>query len=235
MIPLIMAAAGAAVSAGGALSKAISGAQRARKMQDAIANYQRQELTNQVRGQIGVSTLGADLQREEMARSTATSVDALASGGVRGMVGGIGRIQQANNYAQREIGADLDRQQQQIDQMAIQDDQRIRDMQERREEQDLAGMGAELNAARQDQYSGIGDIGQSLMSVGLTADAMGYGKDGVRPQTTGVNSFTSAPAVMGPRIAPSGWMAPGGYVNTLRPGGMISPLAAPLMPNNRRV
>lgn len=175
MIPLIMAATGAAISAGGALSKAISGAQRARKMQDAIANYQRQDLTNTVRGNIGVSTLGADLAREEMARGTATSVDALASGGVRGMVGGIGRVQQANNTTQREIGADLDRQQQQIDQMVIQDDQRIRQMQERREEQDLAGMGAELNAGRQDQYSGVGDIGQSLMSGGGMLGAMGLG------------------------------------------------------------
>lgn len=175
MIPLVMAAAGAAINLGGSIAKGIKGAQRAKKMREAIAQYDRQTLENTVRGKVGVSTLGADLKREEAGRTTASSMDALASGGVRGMVGGVGKVQANNNLVNREIGADLDRQQQTIDMAAARDDARIRQMQERREEQDLAGMGREMESGRQDMWSGLGDAGQTLMSIGGMAGAMGLG------------------------------------------------------------
>lgn len=169
MIPLVMAA-GAAIQLGGSIAKGIKGAQQASRMRDAIANYDRQPLENAYRGKVAVSTLGADLQTEEAGRMASTSMDALQSGGVRGIVGGMGRWSANNNAVFREIGAGLDKQQKSIDFAAAQDDTRIRQLQEQRERDDLAGMGRAMEAGRQDMWSGIGELGTGLMSMGAGLD-----------------------------------------------------------------
>lgn len=175
-------AAGAAVSIAGGIAKSISGAKRAKAMKKALEEYKRQDLENSVRDKVGVSTMGSDLQREEASRAMASSVDALGAGGVRGVVGGMGMLNASNNMMQRQIGADLDRQKQAIDMAAAQDDSRIRDMKELRDRENLAGMGKELNNARQDLYSGIGDVGQGLMSVGGAMQGMEDGGKADTPQ-----------------------------------------------------
>lgn len=168
----ILSGIGAGINLLGGISKAISGSKRERSIKNAIENYERQDLRN-VFSSIGVSSLGADLLREENARVSATSIDALQSAGARGVVGGLGSVLRQSNLVNREAAADLDRQQQDINRLRANDDARIRSMQERREEEDLRGLGTELNAARQDKYSGIGDIGSSVMSLGaLGGDGM---------------------------------------------------------------
>jgi hypothetical protein len=167
-MPLPLAAAislaGVGVSAIGSISQMISGASRTSKAKRALENYQRQELRNVTEG-LRVSTLGAELQTQEAQRRFATSVDALRSGGVRGVVGGLGRQEQLQQGEQQRIAADLDRQQRQIDMMRAQDEARIRAMQEQRESQEIAGLGAEIAAGRQLTQSGI----KGFMDTGLSA------------------------------------------------------------------
>ena len=152
-------AAGAGIAAIGGIVKSVKGAKQESKAKKAIDSYVRQDLTDaNAFKDTRVSTLGAELQREELARATATSVQALQQGGARTLGMGIGAVQEANVNQSREIGADLDRQFQQIEMAKATDNQRIRDMQEQRENADLAGLGQQMAVGQQNFMSGIGDI-----------------------------------------------------------------------------
>ena len=161
-----------AVSVGVGLYKSYKGKKEQRAAQDAIDNYERQELTNAY-DNLSVSTLGADLRREELSRSQATSTEALRSAGARGILGGLGQVQQQGVQVSREIGADLDQQQKQIDQLRAQDDVRIRETQELRERDDLAGLGQQLAAGQKTQNSGFQDIVTGINFAGNALDEAG--------------------------------------------------------------
>ena len=152
--------AGAGIGAIGGIAKTIIGAKQAREAQEAIDSYQRQDLNNVFEG-LSVSTLGADLQREELARASATSVGALQTAGARALVGGIGTVQQQNVTQSRQIGADLDVQQKEIDKLRAQDNARIQQLMEQRENADLAGLGQQLAVGQQNIFGGIGDATQA--------------------------------------------------------------------------
>lgn len=156
-----------AIAATGALAsgiQAISGAKQRRDAKNALENYQRQELNNIAEG-LQVSTLGADLQREEQARMAASQVGALQGAGVRGVIGGLGRVEAGNQMMNREIAANLDAQQKQIDQMYAQDQANIRGMQEQREVADISALSSQYNAGNAMMWQGIGGIAQSGMSA----------------------------------------------------------------------
>lgn len=145
------------ISAAGGIAKTISGAKRAKAVKQAQARFRRQELSNVNEGR-RISTRGADLANEQNARGMATSADALRSGGVRGVVGGMQSVQEAANNNANQIGAGLDQQQVQLDREVAQDEARIQAMQEQRDNAELQAMQAQANAAQQDIWSGIGDI-----------------------------------------------------------------------------
>lgn len=189
-LPAAIAIGGLAVSAVGGIAQAISGASRTSKAKRALENYQRQELRNVTEG-LRVSTLGAELQTQEAQRRFATSVDALRSGGVRGLVGGLGQQEQLQQRQQQQIAADLDRQQRQIDMMRAQDEANIRAMQERRESQEIEGLGAELAAGRQLTQAGISGIMNTALSASMMAsdgafDGLGSGQASRRNGLSGV-------------------------------------------------
>ena len=173
-MPLPLAAAislaGVGVSAIGSISQMISGASRTSKAKRALENYQRQKLRNVTEG-LRVSTLGAQLQPQDAQRRFATSVDALRSGGVRGVVGGLGQQEAMQQRQQPQIAAGLDQQPRQIDMMRAQDEANIRAMQERRESEEIQGLGAEIAAGRQLTQSGIGGfINTGLATAQLASD-----------------------------------------------------------------
>ena len=143
--------------------QAIKGAKDAKDAQRALENYDRQEFNN-VADDMQVSTLGSDLQREEQARLSATQVGALQGAGVRGVVGGLGRIEAAGQAVSKGIAAELDAQQKQIDQMRAQDEANIRGMQEQREQQDVAALSSQYNAGNQMMWQGIGGVAQTGMA-----------------------------------------------------------------------
>lgn len=199
-LPAAIAIGGLAINAVGSIAQAISGASRTSKAKRALENYQRQELRNVTEG-MRVSTLGAELQTQEAQRRFATSVEALRSGGVRGLVGGLGQQEQLQQRQQQQISADLDRQQMQIEQMRAQDEARIRAMQEQRESAEIAGLGAELAAGRQLTQTGIKGFMDTALSASMMAsdgvfDGLGKGKGPDQltglEETYGFGSFRSS-------------------------------------------
>lgn len=163
----------AGISFAGGAFKTLMGGLQASKAKREMENFQRQKLRNVTEG-MRVSTLGAQLQTQEAQRRFATSVDALRSGGVRGLVGGLSRQEQIQQVGQRQIAADLDRQQMAIEQMRAQDRATIRGMQEERESFDYQMLAGQRAAGRQALYSGVGD----MVSAGAFAAMNMEGEDG---------------------------------------------------------
>jgi len=157
-------AAGVAAAAGAA--KTAMGASQARRAKRELDKFKRQELTNIAEG-MTVSTLGADLQTQEAQRRFATSVDALQSGGIRGVVGGLAQQEAQQQVLQRQIAADLDQQQRQIEMVRAQDEARIQGMQEQRESFDYQRILGERAAGRQMIGAGIGEIASAGMFLGM--------------------------------------------------------------------
>jgi hypothetical protein len=162
-MPLPFAAIGLGISAISSGVNLISGLSRKSKAKKQLANFQRQELRNITEG-MRVSTLGAEIQTQESQRRFSTSVDALRSGGVRGLIGGLGRQEQLQQVQQQRISADLDRQQVGIEQMRAQDEGRIRGMQERRETAAIAGLGREVSEGRNQAMAGAAGLAKSAFA-----------------------------------------------------------------------
>lgn len=164
---------------GGAASayQAISGAEAAKSAQNALNNLPIPDLVNPFE-QMQVSTLGADLQRQEAARLSATSVQALQGAGVRGVVGGVGAVQAQNQLMNQQIAADLDRQQKELDQARAAAQMNIQGMEEQRYRADVAALSSQINQGNQMFQAGLGGIAQSAMG-GLRAyganKTAGYG------------------------------------------------------------
>jgi hypothetical protein len=155
----------AGLGIGGGLFSTISGAIQAREAREALQNYERQELQNMAEG-LQASTLGSDLAREEAGRLAMGQVDALQAGGQRTLLGGLGRVEARNTDLNRQIGADLDMQQRQIDQQVMAENQRIRQMQEQRENADIAALSSQINTGNQNMMGGIGNIIQGAGMMG---------------------------------------------------------------------
>jgi len=83
---------------------AVNEANKKKKAAKALQELKTPELSN-VAENLQVSTLGADLQREEAARTTASQLDALRESGTRGVVGGVGRVAAQNQAQNRQIAA----------------------------------------------------------------------------------------------------------------------------------
>lgn len=160
-IPLI----GTAVSAGmGGLQMAQ--ANKAKKeAQKNINDYKRQDLTNPANG-LQVSTLGADRQREDLARTMATYANLASMGGTRGISALAPNLISQQNAQEAQIVANLDEQQKQIDQMKANGQAQVQNMQEQREYNDLAGLGTQLNVANQERKMGLNTISQGITGFG---------------------------------------------------------------------
>lgn len=162
-MPLPLMAIGLGISAISSGVNLISGLSRKNKAQKALKNFRRQELNNITEG-MRVSTLGAEMQTREAQRRFSTSVDALRSGGVRALVGGLGKQEQLQQAQQQMISADLDRQQTQIDMMRAQDEARIRNMVEARESSAIAGLGREISEGRNQAQQGAFGLAQTAFA-----------------------------------------------------------------------
>ena len=154
-----------AISAGigvaGSIAQGIMGASQASKAKKAIANYKRQKLTNTAEG-ISISTKGAEMVAKEVARTAATTVSALQTGGVRGVVGGAGKVVASVDKSLQQVTADLDRQEKEKQKMIAQEEVRIQQMTEEREKADLAGLGQQLAVGQQNLMGGIAGLGKSI-------------------------------------------------------------------------
>jgi hypothetical protein len=137
----------------------------ARRIENEIAKQKRQDLTNVADG-LQVSTRGANLEREEVARNSATSLDALSDAGTRALGVGVGRVAAVNADSNAKIGVNLDEQQKNIDMIRAQDNATIRGIKEGRSSADLAALSSQYNAAQQNGTQATANIIQGLGTAG---------------------------------------------------------------------
>jgi uncharacterized phage infection (PIP) family protein YhgE len=203
----------AAVAVAGGAYQAISSAKQARDAKDALNNLKTPELTNVAEG-LQVSTLGSDLQREELGRQYSTGVDALRSGGIRGVIGGLGTLNTQQNLANRQIASDLDMQQKQIDQIRAQDEQRIQGVKEQRYQGDVAALSSQYNAGQQGLMQGISGMAQGVASGAQMVQSNSQFKDMMNAYSGAPNAVAGAPTISG--------LTPVGFASTSS-GNFLSP------------
>jgi len=160
-LPLIMAGIGLGTS----LFQTLSGAKQLKDGKSAYNSFERQDLNN-VNKNIAIPTTGTEIMREEAQRSMAMSVNALQGAGARGL-GMLPALMAQNNQANRQTQAYTDKMILDRDYAIADDEARIREIQENRDNQELAGIGQQIQTGRQDMWSGIQGMGNSLM-MGLS-------------------------------------------------------------------
>lgn len=167
------------MGATGAFEQMSEGADMAEKAKSDIENFKRQELDN-VYKDLSVSTLGADIRREESARATATAADLLAKAGSRGVVGGVQGLVQSSQMESARIAAYMDEQKKELDRLVASDEATIRGIQEQRDYADLAGLGSmyqigmSMKEAGQQQFGELGGkVGSLLLGAGGMPTGLG--------------------------------------------------------------
>lgn len=181
-------------------AQAIKGAQQAKEAEEALNNLPVPQLVNPYEN-LAVSRLGADLQTQEAQRTAASNIEALQGAGVRGLVGGVGRVQSLEQQQMQQVAADLDAQQKQIDMARAQGASQIQGMEEQRFKENRAALSSQYSQGNQQMWTGIGGIAQSAMA-GLSANAS-QGGAAINPNGTinqGLNpnlASTSVPQNIG--------------------------------------
>jgi len=151
---------------GGAASafQAVKGAQEASAAKSALNDLKIPEWVNPYEN-MQVSTMGADLQMQESQRTAASNIEALQGAGVRGIVGGVGRVQGEQQQMNQQIAADLDRQQKELDQQKAQAKMQIQGIEEQRYKGDVAALSSQVNQGNQMMWTGIGGVAQAGMAA----------------------------------------------------------------------
>lgn len=182
-VPIAMGA----VSIGTSVIQGISANKRAREIQRQIDNYKRQDLVNPNLS-LQVSTLGADRQREDLARTMSTMVNQAAMGGSRSILGLAPGMIAQQNAQEAQIMAQLDEQERQRQIAVAQGDAMVQQMQEQREQQDLMGLGNALNTARHEATNAWNNAIQSGISTASMA------MEHIKNNPTSANAETSKAA-----------------------------------------
>jgi hypothetical protein len=164
----------------------VSASSDKKKRQAELDAFQRQDLTNSYEN-MQISTIGSDVMREESSRNMATSMNTIGNAGTRAIIGATPKLVAERNNVGREIQKNLDDQVQKRNYAIAVDDGRIRDMQEQRDNADLAGLGNAINVANQDMNTGMNT---ALNGVMAGASSM-TGTIGKKPPTTDVNAISN--------------------------------------------
>lgn len=152
-------------------AQAVKGAKEASETKSALNNLKLPEWQNPYEN-MQVSTMGADLQRQESQRTAASNIEALQGAGVRGIVGGVGRVQGEQQQMNQQIAADLDRQQKEINQQSAQAQMQIQGIEEQRYRGDVSALSSQVNQGNQMLWSGLTGVAQSGMAA-VSANAGG--------------------------------------------------------------
>ena len=160
----------AVLGAGTGIAGAISQGKQAKNYQKQIENYKRQTLVNPY-ADLQVSTLGADRQREDLARTMTTYGNLAALSGTRGIASLLPNLTQTQNDQSAKIAANLDEQQKQIDQLKAQGEMQVQGMTEQRENNDLQGLGQAYQTARAQQQNSWNQVAQGVGTLGYAASS----------------------------------------------------------------
>lgn len=190
----------AVLGAGTGIAGAISQGKQAKNYQKQIENYKRQTLVNPY-ADLQVSTLGADRQREDLARTMTTYGNLAAMSGTRGIASLLPNLTQTQNDQTAKIAANLDEQQKQIDQLKAQGEMQVQGMTEQRENNDLLGLGQAYQTARAQQQQGINQIAQGVGTLGYAAaNGLFNGMPQTNLDPNGFKSMTVLPGATVERI-----------------------------------
>ncbi len=176
-----VATATAIVGLGVAGYQAYQGAQDKKAAKKAMDNYKTQPLTNKAEN-LTVSTRGADLAKEGQARLQAGQIDALRGSGLRGL-GFLGRVEEGSQRVYDRISTNLDEQQKAIDREVMNEDIKIRQMKESRQQQDLAALSSQYNAGNQQMWDGTSNALQSASAAGTGIEDY-YSDENVKARQT---------------------------------------------------
>lgn len=156
--------------------QAYQGHQNAKKANQAINNYNRQDLNkSNPYENMQISTLGSDIMNEQNQIQSANAIEAMRNAGSRG-IGMLPSVTAQNNQANQNTRAYLDDQITKRNYAIAGDKTAIREMKENRENADLAGLGQQLQTGRQDMWSGIRGVASSAMYAANNIDWNGDGE-----------------------------------------------------------
>ncbi len=188
----ILAASAAAVSLGSSVSNISKGNKISDRASERLDNYQRQNLQNVYTG-MAVPTQGATMQRRETQRTQAESSYLAGQMGAQGLMAAP-RIADATQQSMQRIGAQIEESEFRLQQLIAEDEARIRQMREGREQQDIAGLGAERaygQSLAQSGWQGItstlgsaAELGMSMQPTDVSGSQYKGGRmtDPIQPQ-----------------------------------------------------
>lgn len=206
---VVTAVAIGAVGVGMSGYQAYKGSQQAEEAKKALENLPVQELKNPYEN-LQVSTMGADLKQQEQQRLEASQIEALQGAGVRGVVGGLGRVEAGSQAVAQQTGADLDAQRKAIDQAIASGNMTVQQMEEQRKNANIAALSSQVSAGQQQQWAGLQGMAQSASAaVSGYSQLKGAGTNAVTtPQNKSVTPATSSSQVVPSTVAPgtyAGW------------------------------
>jgi len=192
-----------ALSIGLAGYQTYQGIKNTEKAQDALNNFKRQDLSNPYEN-MQISTVGSDALKEASSVTSATMLDVLSGYDSRAIFGNIPKIQAATNRINKDIQIGLDQQVQNRNYAIAGDEVAKRNIQENRDNADLAGIGNLLEVGRQDTWNGMRGLTSSLV---YGANNIDFSKG--LPKVSGINNklqpagtvpYSSTPSAIIPTI-----------------------------------
>lgn len=191
----IAAVAIAAVGLGLSVYQTVDAKKRQKEAEQAAKEFERQELKNPYEN-LQVSTLGAELQQQNLNNQVTTATDVLRAGGSRAVLGGLPSIYDNIIQANQQIAAGLDQQYNQNQQLIAGGAINVQNMQEQRDNADLLGIGNAINTARQEYNQGLTSIVQSgaaLAQAGISAGSSSSGNQSSKTSASATPTLGSTP------------------------------------------
>ncbi|WP_298774325.1 hypothetical protein [uncultured Empedobacter sp.] len=183
---VITSAAIGAVGVGMSVAKTISENNKRKEYEKGINNYDRQELKNPY-DNLQVSRKGTDLALQENARNSANMVEAMQGGGINGL-GMLSQIQSNTNDLNQQVAANLDQQYIDNENKKAQGEAMVMQMQELREEGDLAGLGNAMATAQNNSNQALSSAINGAMTTVASVAGMSQNQQMLNNMKGGVTN-----------------------------------------------
>ena len=166
-LPVVAAAVGIAGQIGTGIYQSIQGGKMAKQAQNDIDAYVRQDITNYAEN-LRLTKRAQDWQAQQTDQSLASVLDVVRQGG--SFTNATALTNQAIK-AKAGIAATIEKQEQAIENARVEGAFKVQQLQEKREQADLEGLGAQLGYGLQMQQQGYGTIGSgfgNLAKLGIS-------------------------------------------------------------------
>jgi len=140
---------------------AYQGAQEKKKASKELNEYERQTLDNAFKD-IPLSTIGSDAIREENRITSSDLVDSSRQAGIRGVFGGIPKIQSFTNTSNQEALSYLDGQDIKRNYAIAGDNVNTRNMRENRDIANIAALSSREQAGKEDMWNGLTGVAKAV-------------------------------------------------------------------------